>query len=98
MSNIATLLPPIEKGERRGNRGRAPGQINRVTRAMKLASIEAAELSKHAQDGTLTSYLKFLADDHPQQFANILCRLIPAQVKDASAARCRRANSTSTCR
>lgn len=80
-ANVQNLKPPIEKGEHRGHRGRAPGVLNRVTRAMKIAAIDAAELSKHSKDNTLTSYLTFLADEHPAQFSAILCKLIPVQVR-----------------
>jgi hypothetical protein len=79
MSNMSGVvnLKPIAKGE---HRGRQIGSMNRVTRAMKIAALNAAELSKHS-DGTLTGYLQFLADEHPPCFANILTRLIPVQAR-----------------
>jgi hypothetical protein len=50
MSNVATLLPPIKKGEKRC--GRAKGQTNKITRALKTALILAGAmlLSEH-RDG-----------------------------------------------
>lgn len=81
MTNIATLVPPPQKGERRG--GRVAGVQNRHTRAMKLAMVEAAEESKHAEHRgqSLKAYCLFLADEHPTVFANMLARLIPIQAK-----------------
>lgn len=78
MSNIASLTP-MQKGERRG--GRAKGQVNKVTRALKHALILAAEKSVHSKDRSLESYCTFLADEHPTTFAGLLGRLIPVQLK-----------------
>jgi hypothetical protein len=79
MSNIATLLPPIKKGEKRC--GRAKGQTNRITRALKNALILAAEKSKHSKDRSLESYCTYLADEHPVAFAGLLGKLIPVQAR-----------------
>lgn len=81
MSNIATLLPPIQKGERRG--GRVVGSTNRVTRALKKAIINAAEKSEHCPEDnkSLEGYCTYLANEHPTTFAVMLTRLIPVQAK-----------------
>jgi hypothetical protein len=73
-------LVPIEKGERRGHRGRVAGVQNMYTRAMKTALYLAAEESKHS-DGSLKGYLLHLADEKPELFAPMLMRLIPVQAK-----------------
>jgi hypothetical protein len=80
MSNIATLLPPMRKGERR-RCGRAKGQTNRMTRALKIAVIFAAEKSEHSKDKSLEGYCLYLANEHPTVFAALLGKLIPAQAK-----------------
>ena len=79
MSNIAALLPPIKKGEKRC--GRAKGQTNRITRALKDALILAAEKSRHSKDRSLESYCTYLADEHPSVFAGLLGKLIPVQAR-----------------
>ena len=72
MSNIATLKP-IQKGDGRG--GRVPGQVNRITRALKTALIFAAEELKHSKDKSLKSYCTFLADERPELFAGLFGKI-----------------------
>ena len=68
------------KGHRAG--GRAPGQQNKTTKAMKEALILAAE--KVGSDGKgkdgLVGYLERLARREPRSFASLLGKLLPFQI------------------
>lgn len=82
MSNITTLHPPNVKGEERRG-GRVKGSVNRMTRALKKAIINAAEKSEHCpvNNKSLEGYCTYLANEHPTTFATMLTRLIPVQAK-----------------
>ena len=70
-------MRPMRKGERRV--GRAKGTPNKMTREIKEALINAAEMSKHSASKTLEGYALYLADNKPEVFASLLGRLIPVQ-------------------
>ena len=70
-------MRPMRKGERRV--GRAKGTPNKITREIKEALINAAEMSKHSASKTLEGYALYLADNKPEVFASLLGRLIPVQ-------------------
>jgi len=70
-------MRPMRKGERRV--GRAKGTPNKMTREIKEALINAAEMSKHSSSKTLEGYALYLADNKPEVFASLLGRLIPVQ-------------------
>ena len=48
---------------------------------MKRALILAAEQSVHSKDGTLVSYVTWIANVHPALFCNMLGRLVPMEAK-----------------
>lgn len=81
MTNIAALVPPPPKGERRG--GRVKGQLNAVTRCLKTALMLAAEESDHCPPGkqSLAGYCLWLANERPELYVSMLARLIPVQAK-----------------
>ena len=55
---------PFEKGKRHA--GRAKGTPNVATKVLKHAIILAGEKSKHSKDGTLLSYIIYIADEYPR--------------------------------
>jgi hypothetical protein len=68
----------IQGGFAPGNTGgRPPGVPNKLTSVLRQAIVLAAQTSKHA-DGSLESYCRFLANEHPVAFArHLLSRLLP---------------------
>jgi hypothetical protein len=79
MRGNITTLKPIQKGDGRG--GRVPGQTNITTRLMKRALILAAEQSVHSKDGTLVSYVTWIANEHPALFCSMIGRMVPMEAK-----------------
>jgi hypothetical protein len=48
---------------------------------MKRALILAAEQSVHSRDGTLVSYVTWIANEHPALFCSMLGRMVPMEAK-----------------
>ena len=69
----------FKKGDGRG--GRPKGAQNKTTRMLREAIILAAENSKHSKGDGLVGYLRFLANEKPEVFAQLLGKLLPLQVK-----------------
>lgn len=67
----------------KGNRGKPKGAVNKVTKALREAVVEAAE--KVGEDGKgkdgAVGYLVMLAKKEPKSFAGLLGRAMPLQVE-----------------
>jgi hypothetical protein len=65
--------------------GRPLGAINKFTRDLKEAMLEAATLSDYAKGddthGTLTSYCVTVANKHPELFFQAVSKLLPKEVR-----------------
>ena len=67
--------------------GRPLGALNKFTRDLKQAMLDAAVLSDYATDnnedapGTLTQYMVTVANRHPELFFSALAKLIPHEIK-----------------
>lgn len=72
----------MAKGRKTG--GREAGTPNKVTRALKEAILDAAELAggeaSEGNPGGLTGYLQTLATGNPQAFAGLLGKVLPLQI------------------
>jgi hypothetical protein len=87
------FVQPSEKGEKRG--GRPAGSLNKVTKLLREAILQAAEevgepemltsktgkvyYKKTGKDGTV-GYLRHLALRDPKSFASLLGRVMPLQI------------------
>jgi hypothetical protein len=62
--------------------GRKPGSVNKTTKALREAILEAAERSGRDQQGKggLVGYLKRVADEDLKAFAGLLGKVLPLQV------------------
>jgi hypothetical protein len=91
LSNRAANSTSWKKGEN-PTKGRTVGSLNKITRTMKDAAVEAAnelgqlplkQWAKQLNVGDpngLKGYFKFLAVKHPKSFAVILARIMPLHV------------------
>lgn len=62
--------------------GRPPGALNKTTAELRSAILLAGEQvgDEIEQDGGLQAYLAKLARTHPQTFATLLSKLLPAKL------------------
>lgn len=67
-------------------KGRPPGSLNKFTRELKEAMFSGAEQSIHAKDpddpsapGTVTQFLKTVADRYPDKYMQALMKFVPQQ-------------------
>ena len=62
--------------------GRKPGSVNKTTKALREAILEAAERSGRDRQGKggLVGYLKRVADDDVKSFSVLLGKVLPLQV------------------
>jgi hypothetical protein len=72
----------FKKGEKRPGQGRPAGAVNKTTKALKEAILEAAELSGRDAKGKdgLVGYLRRVADTDVKAFAGLLGKVLPLQV------------------
>lgn len=68
--------------------GRPPGALNKISRDLKTAMLDAAVLSDRAKDpehpelpGTLVQYMLNVEQEFPQLFFQALTRIIPKEVR-----------------
>jgi hypothetical protein len=86
MSEEHKLLRPAMCGA-----GRPPGALNKLTRDLRQAMLDGAVSSDYALDpddedapGSLTHYMKTVANKHPELFFQALAKLIPHEIKSHS--------------
>lgn len=62
--------------------GRKPGSVNKTTKALREAILEAAERSGRDRQGKggLVGYLKRVADEDTKSFSILLGKVLPLQV------------------
>lgn len=79
----------VPSGEKRrppaAGMGRKPGSVNKTTKALRDAILEAAERSGRDMQGRggLVGYLKRVADEDTKSFSMLLGKVLPLQVTGA---------------